>query len=142
MRILDFDYPDDCFYFLERDMWCRAMEDGRMQVGVTSFGIHLSGDFYMCRPKPPGTVVAQAETLGVAELSKSIVAIKTPVSGTVVQVNPLLEETPEVIHQQPYGRGWLAVIEPSQWHTDLARLAHGAPLEAAAIQRMQLENLR
>lgn len=140
MDILGYDYPDAAFFYLKEDMWCRPCSDGRMEVGVTSFGIHLSGDFYMCRPKSPGTVLAQGQTLAVAELSKSVVAIKSPLSGEVAEVNPLLEDTPEVVHQEPYGRGWLVRIAASDWHADLAQLAHGDMLAAAAQARMKLEN--
>lgn len=141
MRILGFDYPDDCFYFLEQDMWCRPLDDGRMRVGVSAFGVHLSGDFYMCRPKRAGTAVGQGQTLGIVELSKSIVTVKTPVSGMIEEVNPLLEDTPELIHQDPYGRGWLVVIAADRWQQDLPQLAHGATLAAAATARMRLENI-
>lgn len=141
MDILGFDYPDARWYDLREDLWCRPCDDGRMEVGVTAFGIHLSGDFYMCRPKPLGTVLQQGETLAVAELSKSVVAIRSPVSGEVMERNPLLEDTPEVIHQDPYGRGWLVRIAPSRWGDDQARLAHGDALLHAAQARMRLEKL-
>ena len=142
MQILGFDYPDEGSYLLERDMWCRPLPDGRLQVGVTTFGIHLSGDFFMCRPKPVGTLVEQGQTLGVAELSKSVVTIKTPVSGTISEINPLLDDTPEIIHQDPYGRGWLVAITPGRWAQDLPQLAHGPGLESAATARMRLENIK
>jgi len=141
MKILGFDYPDELYYWLERDMWCRQLGDGRVQVGVSAFGIHISGDFYMCRPKPVGTVLEQGQTLAVAELSKSVVAIKTPVSGVVCEVNPLLEDTPELVHRDPYGQGWLVCLEPQRWDEDLQQLSVGAGLEAAATRRMRLENL-
>jgi glycine cleavage system H protein len=141
MLILGFEYPEDCFYMLEHDMWCKPQASGRVLVGVTAFGIHLSGDFYMCRPKPSGTPLLQGQTLALAELSKSVVSIKSPASGTVVEVNPLLEATPEIVHQDPYGRGWLALMAPDCWHENLALLAHGAALRDKALQRMQLENL-
>lgn len=139
MKVLGFDYPDALHYWLERDLWCQPLPDGRVRVGVTAFGIHLSGDFYMARPKPVGTALRQGQTLAVVELSKSIVAIKTPVSGVVCEVNPLLEDTPEVIHQDPYGAGWLACLTPTHWAEDLAALSHGEALAQAATQRMRLE---
>ena len=140
MHILGFDYPDAAYFYLPHDMWCRPCGDGRVEVGVSAFGIHLSGDFYMCRPRPPGTVLAQGQTLAVVELSKSVVAIKTPVSGEVVECNPLLEDSPEIVHQDPYGRGWLVRIAASRWPEDLAQLAHGQALPDAAMARMRLEN--
>lgn len=140
MHILGFDYPDDCYFDLENDMWCRDLGDGRMQVGVSAFGVKISGNyFYMCRPKPVGTVVEQGKTMGVVELSKTVVTIKTPVSGTVVEINPVLEDTPERINQDPYGAGWISVIAANDWEADRARLAHGAALVEAAERRMRLE---
>lgn len=141
MNLLGFDYPDELYYWLERDLWCRRLDNGLVQVGVTPFGVHISGDFYMARPKAVGTALAQGQTLAVVELSKSVLAIKTPVSGIVREVNPLLEDTPELIHQDPYGRGWLVSIEATQWEADLASLHHGAALPEAATRRMRLENL-
>lgn len=141
MDILGFEYPGDAYFLLEEDMWCRPCADGHMEVGVTAFGIHLSGDFYMCRPKPVGTELAQGQAVAVAELSKSVVAIRSPVSGRVAEVNPLLADKPELVHREPYGRGWLVRIEPTRWHEDLARLAHGESLVAAATARMRREKL-
>lgn len=141
MKLLGFEFPDDHFYLLERDMWCERLADGRLRVGVTSFGVYLSGNFFMCRPKAEGTVLEQGATVAVAELNKSIVTIKTPASGVVEQVNPLLLETPEIIETDPYGRGWLVVLAPTRWAQDLAQLTHGPGLGAAMLSRMKLENL-
>lgn len=141
MNILGFDYPDELYYWLVRDLWCQRLASGLVRVGITTFGVHISGDFYMARPKAVGTVLAQGQTLAVVELSKSVIAIKTPVSGTVRVVNPLLEDTPEVIHQDPYGRGWLVEVEPTQLDADLPALHHGVAIAAAAEKRMRLENM-
>ena len=141
MNILGFSYPDNLYYWLERDLWCRRLGNGWVEVGVTAFGVHISGDFYMARPKPAGTVLEQGQTLAVVELSKSVIAIKTPVSGCVREVNAALQDTPELIHQDPYAAGWLARIEPARWDVDLLALHHGAALPAAAQRRMRLENL-
>lgn len=141
MNILGFDYPDNAHVCLRHDMWCEPVGEGVVRVGITSFGIHLSGDFYMCRPKKPGTLLKQGDTLGVAELSKSVVALKSPVSGEILEVNPLLEEQPEWVHREPYGRGWLVTVRADQWDQDVAALAHGAELMQAATVRMRLENM-
>jgi len=140
MIILGFDYPDDCYFDLDNDMWCRELGDGRFRIGVSAFGVKISGNyFYMCRPKPVGNVVEQGKTVGVVELSKTVVTIKTPVAGTVVEINTALEETPELIHRDPYGAGWISVIEASDWAHDRAQLAHGAALVEQAERRMRLE---
>ena len=140
MIILGFDYPDDCYFDLYNDMWCRELGDGRLQIGVSAFGVKISGNhFYMCRPKPVGNEVEQGKTVGVVELSKTVVTIKTPVAGTIVEINTALEETPELIHQDPYGAGWISVIQASDWERDRALLAHGSGLVELAERRMRLE---
>ena len=141
MKLLGFDYPDSLYYWLERDMWARRLDGGLVQIGITTFGVRISGDFFMCRPKAVGTELEQGQTVAVAELNKSVVTIKTPVSGIVREVNPLLADTPEIIQHEPYSRGWLVAIEPTRWDEDLQRLHHGTQMEEAAITRMRLENL-
>ncbi len=141
MIILGFDYPNELYYWLERDMWVRRGPDGLVHVGVTSFGVHISGAFFMCRPKPVGTVLEQGQTVAVVELNKSVVTVKTPVAGTVRVINPLLEDRPELIETDPYGQGWIVSIEPSAWEADVRQLHHGPALVDAAERRMRLENL-
>lgn len=141
MNLLGFDYPDELYYWLERDMWARRLPDGLVQIGITAFGVRISGNFFMCRPKPPETELAQGQTVAVVELNKSVVTVKTPVSGVVREVNPVLAERPETIEQDPYGAGWLVTLAPTNWEADLALLHHGAALPEAATRRMQLENL-
>lgn len=141
MDILGFSYPDELYYWLERDMWAQRLGDGSVRVGITAFGVHISGAFFMCRPKPVGTVLEQGQTVAVVELNKSVVTVKTPVAGTVREINPLLEAEPELIEKDPYGRGWLVTLEPTGWAGDVPLLHHGAALADAATRRMMRENL-
>lgn len=141
MNLLGFDYPDELYYWLERDMWARRLESGLIQVGVTAFGVHISGAFFMARPKAVGTVLEQGQTVAVVELNKSVVTVKTPVSGIVRELNPLLADAPELIEREPYGQGWLVTLLPTRWEADRLQLHHGDALADAATKRMKLENL-
>lgn len=141
MNILGFEYPDDLYYHLERDMWARRLENGWVQVGPTAFGMHISGNVYMCRPKSVGTELAQGRAVAIVELPKAVMTVKSPVTGIVREINALLEDRPGYMHEEPYGRGWVAIIEPTQWESDLAQLHHGAGLAAAAEKRMRLEHM-
>jgi glycine cleavage system H protein len=140
VTLLGFDFPESLHYLVERDMWCELLPDGRARIGITGFGVRISGHFFMCRPKPVGTAVEQGATVAVAELNKSVVTIKTPVTGVVQEVNPLLVDTPEVIEHDPYGRGWLVVMAPTRWTQDAAQLCHGPQLAEVMTARMRLEN--
>ncbi len=72
--------------------------------------------------KPAGTVVATGDEVATIETIKANVEVPSPVGGNVVEVNPAMELSPEAINQDPYGEGWLAVIEASDWPADRAAL--------------------
>ncbi len=84
---------------------------GRVRVGLADLAQQRDGDVAFAEVKPPGTVVARGDELGTMETIKVNVSIPSPVAGTVREVNPALELGAEVINKDPYGDGWLAVIE-------------------------------
>mgnify|MGYP000302394261 CR=1 FL=1 len=125
-------FPSDLHYCVEHQVWARLHGDGTATVGITSLGIALAGgEIYMCRPKAVGAVIEAGRSLAVVELAKSIVSVKSPVSGVVVEVNPLLADAPERVHEDCYGEGWLARLRLTDAEADLARLLHGEPVAAA-----------
>ncbi|MGH9295316.1 MAG: glycine cleavage system protein H, partial [Acidimicrobiales bacterium] len=71
------------------------------------------GDVVFVELPELGSAVERGGTLGEVESTKSVSQIYAPLSGTVVEVNEQLRQTPEDVNGEPYGKGWLAVIEPS-----------------------------
>lgn len=119
-------FPEALHYLVEHQVWARLEEGGLATVGITSLGIQLAGEIYMCRPKGVGQVVEQGRSVAVVELAKSIVSVKSPVAGTVVAVNPRLADEPELVHRDPYGEGWLARLALADFARDREALVHGA----------------
>jgi len=132
------DFPADLHYLVDEQVWARPEPGGLAVVGITSLGVHLSGEIYMCRPKSPGSVIEQGKGLAVVELAKSIVSVKSPVTGTVVEVNAELVRHPQRVQQDPYGSGWLARLQLSAWESDRARLLHGAAVGPAMARHAWL----
>ena len=96
-----------------------ALADGnRVRVGMTDFLQQLNGDVAFAEVQPEGTAVATGDEVAAIETIKANVSVTSPVGGTVAEVNPAMELSPEVINQDPYGQGWLVVIEASDWPTD------------------------
>ncbi len=118
-------FPADLLYLIEHQVWARLDGPQQATVGITSLGIRLAGEIYMCRPKPVGTEVVQGRSVGVVELAKSIVSVKTPFSGQVVEINPRLASQPELVHTDPYGEGWLARLQLSAPESECAALVMG-----------------
>ncbi len=94
----------------------------RVRVGLSDFSQQRSGDIAFAEVKPVGTVVAVGDEAAAIETIKVNVILGSPVNGKVIEVNPTMETAPEAINQDPYGAGWLAVIEASEWDTDRAQL--------------------
>jgi glycine cleavage system H protein len=96
--------------------------DGQLVIGVTDFFQQNSGDVAFAEVTELRTVVAAGDRLANIETIKVDVELPSPVSGTVVEVNERLELAAEIINQDPYGEGWLAVIEPTAWDVEGAAL--------------------
>lgn len=132
------DAPPELHYLIEHQVWARLHEDGSATVGITALGIRMSGEIYMARPKGVGVAVVQGGSVGVVELAKSIVSVKTPVGGVVLEVNAALAGRPQLVHQDPYGRGWLARICPDDFERDRPQLVHGAAVATAMAAHARL----
>ena len=132
------EFPADLYYLIEHQVWARLESGGMAQVGITSLGVELAGEIYMCRPKNAGVTVEQGHSIAVVELAKSIVSVKSPVRGLVVEVNARLEAAPELIHLDPYGAGWLARVALADWAADSAALVHGEAVAPAMQQHALL----
>ncbi len=107
--------------YTSEGLWALA-EGSRVRIGLTDFMQQRSGDVAFAEVKPEGTVVAAGDEIAAIETIKVNIALSAPVSGTVVQVNPAMETAPEQINQDPYGDGWLAILEASDWEADREKL--------------------
>ena len=105
------EFPADLRYTKEHE-WARD-EGGRLRVGITDFAQDSLGDVVYVDLPEPGTQVRANQPLGEVESTKSVSDVYSPVSGTVVERNAMVDERPELVNQSPYGDGWLVVIEPS-----------------------------
>jgi glycine cleavage system H protein len=105
------EFPEDLRYTKEHE-WAR-LEGSRVRVGITDFAQDALGDVvYVDLPEVGATVEAE-QPLGEVESTKSVSDVYSPISGTIVERNPLIDDRPELVNEQPYGDGWLLVIEPA-----------------------------
>jgi len=104
-------FPEDLRYTKEHE-WARR-EDGRIRVGITRFAADRLSDVVFIELPRPGSTVTQMQTFGVIESVKAVSDLYAPVSGTVVEVNTQLAERPELVNQDPYGAGWMLLLDPS-----------------------------
>ena len=104
-------YPADLRYTREHE-WAK-IEGKRARVGITHFAQDQLGDVVFVELPKIGAKVTQMKALGVIESVKAVSDLFAPLSGVVVQVNQELTQQPERVNRDPYGTGWLVVIELS-----------------------------
>ena len=103
--------PDDRRYTREHE-WARSDGD-KLVVGITDYAQDQLGDVVFVQLPDVGSEVKAGEPLGEVESTKSVSDVYSPAGGKVVEKNEAVEENPELINSDPYGRGWLVTIEPS-----------------------------
>ena len=92
--------------------WAR-LEDGRVRMGITDYAQDALGDVVYVQLPTVGIEVAAGTSFSEVESTKSVSDIYAPVGGRVVEVNDELVDAPERLNEDPYGDGWLCVLEPS-----------------------------
>lgn len=104
--------PEDLRYTREHE-WARA-EGARVRVGITAYAQEQLGDVVFVELPKVGATVTQRQGFGVVESVKAVSDLFAPIDGTVAEVNEELRSAPELVNQEPYGRGWMIAITPSQ----------------------------
>lgn len=102
--------PDDLRYSSDHE-WVRTEENGRVRVGITDYAQDHLGEVVFVELPEIGANQAAGASVGEVESTKSVSEIYTPVNGTVVEVNTELVDAPERLNEDPYGDGWICIIE-------------------------------
>ena len=103
--------PQDVRFHKEHE-WIRV-EGRKATLGISNFAQDALGDVVFVDVPKVGTSLKAEDQLGEVESTKATSTIYTPVTGTILQVNTELQDHPELLNQDPYGKGWIAVLELS-----------------------------
>ncbi len=124
--------------FSDTGIWV-AVEGSLARLGLSDFAQQVNGDIAFSNVEPPGSEVRAGDEFGSIETVKVNVGLPSPVTGRIVEVNPLLQDTPEAINQDPYGKGWMVVMELSDWEKDRPALLDGARYLALVKEKAEAE---
>jgi len=120
MRYQDYEIPDELLYSREHE-WVRV-EGKEAVVGITDYAQKQLHEVVYVEVKAVGSGVVQNETMGTVESVKSVSDVFSPVTGKIVKVNRELGDSPELVNQGPYGKGWLARVSLADFKKDKGRL--------------------
>jgi glycine cleavage system H protein len=121
--------PDDLYYLIEKHVWAKPMDGGVIRVGITSVAAKLSGGKLAAitvKAKNIGQEVKQAKSLATVESSKFVGPVPAPVTGVVLRANEKLVTDPNLAVADPYGEGWVAEMQATDWDGEKSVLATGA----------------
>lgn len=116
-------------------IWVQDLGSGCVRIGVTDFVQQHSGDVAFATVREAGTVLRAGEDFAELETVKVNLPLPSPVAGTLLEANPVVQTTAELINEEPYDRGWLAVVQASAWDADRTALLD----PAAYLSVMQVE---
>jgi glycine cleavage system H protein len=119
--------PEDRLYSREHE-WVINNGDGTVIVGITDYAQEMLTDIVFVDLPEIGRKVVRKATVAVIESVKSVSDVFAPVSGEVINVNTILEETPELINQDAFGEGWLVTMRLSD-ESELSMLLTAADYE-------------
>lgn len=131
--------PEELFYDIENNTWARRESDGTVIVGLTAYASSLAGQIVSFTPKKVGKDVKKNKSCATVESGKWVGPVKAPAAGDISAVNDAVQSNPGLINEDPYDRGWLVRIQPTDWDGDAADLKTGADAVAAFEAKMDAE---
>ena len=120
--------PDDLRYTSDHE-WAR-LENGKVRIGITDYAQDALGDVVFVQLPEPGIRVDSGASFSEVESTKSVSDIYAPLAGVVVEVNTELADAPQKLNEDPYGEGWICLIEPAD------ASAYDGLMDAAAYQQL------
>lgn len=98
--------------YSEEHEWVKT-EDGKVRIGITHFAQSELGDIVFVELPQVGDEIKTDDPFGSVESVKTVSELYAPISGTVVEVNADLEDSPEFVNESPYEKAWMIVVEPA-----------------------------
>jgi glycine cleavage system H protein len=130
MKWNDLEFPDDLYYYPEHHIWLKKEEGGNVKLGMDDFGQKIAGKILFVRLRAAGKATKVGKTFGTLETGKWVGPLKAPVAGTISEANPTVKDNPSLVNDDPYGEGWLLVVEPSSLDADMTGLISGSDQDA------------
>lgn len=121
MKVEEYDVPENLLY-TESHEWTQIDSPEKVLIGITDYAQKTLHDIVFVETPEEGIVIKRKEPLGTVESVKAVSEIFSPLTGKVIKVNKELEMSPELVNQDSYGNGWIAIIQPTNLKKELDKL--------------------
>jgi glycine cleavage system H protein len=132
--------PEDVYYIVEKHVWARKVGD-LVEVGLSDVAQNLAKSIVSVTPKKVGKAMRAEQSIATVESGKWVGPVPCPVAGVLAEVNDAVVANPGLINSDPYGAGWIARIEPTDWDADSANLLTGPQAIAAYEAFLEREGI-
>lgn len=105
-------FPAELSYTEDHE-WIRIEDDGTAVIGITEFAQHELGDIIYIDVNTVGQSLAKGDVFGAVEAVKTVSDLFLPIEGEVLELNPAIEKSPELLNSDPYGEGWIIRLKPA-----------------------------
>jgi glycine cleavage system H protein len=120
VKVDGYEVPEGLYY--SKDFGWLKIEGDKVRVGITDYAQKQLKEIVYAELPSPGTTTIQNEPYGTVESVKAVSDLVAPISGTIEEVNEEVQSKPELLNEDPFGKGWLLVIRPSNLQAELANL--------------------
>ncbi|MEM2969496.1 MAG: glycine cleavage system protein GcvH [Candidatus Bathyarchaeia archaeon] len=120
MKVEGYEVPEGLYYSKDW-MWIKV-EDGKVRIGITDYAQKQLNEVVFAELPKVGDEVVKGEPFGTVESVKSVSDLVAPVSGKVLEVNSEVSSTPGILNEDPYNKGWILVVSPTNLEEDLKAL--------------------
>lgn len=105
-------------FFSKNHTWMHMEKSGSAMVGLDDLLLHITGEVKFSNHKNPGDMIRKGELLTEIDQNGKLLRILSPVSGKIMNLNSTINENPGILNEDPYGKGWIFKIKPSNWITE------------------------
>lgn len=120
VKVDGYEVPEGLYY--TKDFGWVKVEGDKVRVGITDYAQKQLREIVYAELPGAGTTIKQNEPYGTVESVKAVSDLVGAVSGTIEEINTEVESKPETLNEEPYGKGWLLIIKPSNLQAELANL--------------------
>lgn len=132
----------DLYYSVEDNTWVRLNDDGSVTVGMTDVAQNLAGPILHAKAKNPGTERKKGRPIATVESGKWVGPVKSPISGTITELNEGLASDAQLINRSPYKDGWVVKMTPAAWDEDSSSLVSGDAAVDAYKEKIERDNIK
>jgi glycine cleavage system H protein len=120
VKVDGYDVPEGLYY--TKDFEWAKIEGDKVRIGITDYAQKQLREIVYAELPSQGATIKQNEPYGTVESVKAVSDLVAPISGTVLEVNTEVQSKPEILNGDPYGKGWLLLVKPSNLQAELANI--------------------